>query len=129
MLYVSIVLLPVMLYAYFAASKPKRSIPVGMASPGSQLKERTTSIGREIMAAFFLGSVLAFSAAIIVFLWSIVADYRDSKGIFAVPLPAATFPPAPSAVYPPAPKNADQANTPTENAPNTGDKKDSLLPN
>jgi len=105
MLYVSIILMPLALFGFLSVSKTKRATvdSANPVSPGDQLKEKTTDTGKEMLSSLFLASTLAFGAAIVFFVANIVADYKESRGIFAVIMPAATFPPAPDHVVPPAP--------------------------
>ena len=115
MLYVSIVLLPAALYGYLVASKPQRRASILTANPGDQLKERTIDVRKELVSAFFLGSMIALGAAIIIFVGGIVADFKSSNGIFAVIMPAATTPPAPNTVFPPQPPAAAAPAAPVTN--------------
>ncbi|MFA6376480.1 MAG: hypothetical protein WCX69_03730 [Candidatus Paceibacterota bacterium] len=105
MLYVLIILMPLALFGFLSISKTKRvaADPANPASPGDQLKGKKTNAGKEMLSALFLASALAFGAAIVFFVANIVADYKESRGIFAVVMPAATFPPAPDRVAPPGP--------------------------
>jgi len=102
MLYVSMLMLPFVLYGYLAASPPK-TVVAAKADPGAQLKGKKISVRRELRSAIFLGASIAFVVAIIIFLGGLVVDYKNSQGLFALPLPNATFPPAPTAQLPPAP--------------------------
>lgn len=104
MLYVSMVMLPIMLYGYLVTSKSKKRVAAALANPADQLRVKRIDVRREFTSALFLGGCIAFGAAIIFFTASIVIDFKNSSGLFAVPLAPATFPPAPNnMVYPPEP--------------------------
>jgi len=125
MLYASIVLLPVALYGYLSTSKSKKVVVASAASPGDQLREKSASVGRELLSALFLGSTLAFGVAIIIFLGGIVVDYKESRGIFAVVLPGETLPPAPAYSFPPAPVSDKEPAAEGESDSDTSDSKTS----
>ncbi|MGB2631532.1 MAG: hypothetical protein WBC48_01285 [Minisyncoccales bacterium] len=116
MLYASMFLLPFVLYGYLVSSKSKKRIAASLANPADQLREKKINIRKEITASLFLGGSVAFAAAIIIIIGFLVMDFKNSRGLFAVPLPAATFPPAPSWVYPSAPEK--QAEAPAAKAVN-----------
>jgi hypothetical protein len=103
MLYVSIILLPLSLYGFLVQSAPKKAVPAKIANPGDQLKEKKVDVRREALSSFFLGASIAFGASVVILVGGIIADYKDNRGLFAIPLPAAAYPPAPEYVYPPAP--------------------------
>lgn len=108
MLYVSMFLLPVVLYGYLVASRTKKRVAAALANPADQLKEKKINVRKEVTASIFLGTSIALGAAIILIISNVVIDFKNSSGLFAVPLAAATFPPAPSSVYPSAPEAGAQ---------------------
>jgi len=102
------VLVPAALYGFFAASTPSKAIPARDENPADQLKEKKVDARREALSSLFLGATIAFGAAAVIILGGIIVDYKNSQGLFAVALPAATFPPAPDYILPPAPELDDQ---------------------
>jgi hypothetical protein len=94
------------------SSKTKKRVAAALANPADQLKEKKINVRKEVVSAVFLGSSIAFGVGIIFLISSVVINYKDSSGIFAIPLPAATYPPAPGAVYPPQPPADTAAEAP-----------------
>jgi hypothetical protein len=103
MLYLSLLFFPAALFGFFSASKVKNKISAAQADPAEQLKERRVDAGRESKSALFLGAAIALAASAGIFIYGIIGDYQNQRGIFAAVLPAKTFPPAPNYVFPPAP--------------------------
>jgi hypothetical protein len=104
MLYASMLLLPIALYGFMAASAPKKTISARAADPADQLKEKKIDAGREIVSSVFLGATIAFGAAAMIIIGGVIMDYKNSRGLFAVTLPAATLPPASAYILPLAPE-------------------------
>jgi hypothetical protein len=106
MLYISLPLLPAALYGYLHFSKPLKAIAAAAANPADQLREKKINIGREFLSSLFLGSCIGLGLAMLVSFSWIIGDYKNSRGLFAVALPASALPPIASYVFPPAPTAA-----------------------
>lgn len=115
MLYISLILLPPALYGFFAASGNKKKAPARLADPADQLREKTVDVRRESISGIFLGVTIALAAAAVLLIGGIIGDYKNSRGLFSVVLPAATFPPAPEYALPPAPQVDEQGGIVGEN--------------
>jgi hypothetical protein len=109
MFYVSLVFLPVTLFGYLTFSKPKKKVSAAAANPADTLKGKAPDVRRESTSAIFLGATIAFGAGLLISISMLVADYKNSRGLFAESLPAATFPPAMDNVFPPVPTGAPMA--------------------
>jgi len=101
--YLSLALLPVAVWGFFAASKPKKMIPAESADPAEQLKAKKVNLKKEIQSGLFLGAAIAAGLGIFISLGMIIGDYKNDRGMFAAVLPPFSLPPAPEAVLPPAP--------------------------
>ena len=114
MLYVSIIMMPLALFGFLSVAKKKRTAILAArtdspTNPGDQLKEKNTDTSKEMLSSLFLAATMAFGLAIAFFVANIVTDYKDSRGIFAVVMPAATFPPAPAHIVPDGPVLPEEA--------------------
>lgn len=103
MFYLSAFLLPAAVFGYLTASKPKKTIAAKSADPAEQLKIKKIDARRETRASTLLGLAIAAGLALLISIGQIIGDYKNDRGLFAVELPALSFPPAPDTVLPPAP--------------------------
>ncbi len=102
--YLSLALLPVAVWGFFAASKPKKTVSAESADPAEQLKAKKVNLKKEIRSGLFLGAAIAAGLGLFISLGMIVGDYKNDRGMFAAALPPLSLPPAPEAVVPPAPE-------------------------
>jgi hypothetical protein len=103
MFYLAALLLPAAVFGYSTVSKPKKTVAAKFADPAEQLKIKKIDARRETRAAGFLGLSIACGLALLISIGQIIGDYKNDQGLFAVELPALSFPPAPDTVLPPAP--------------------------
>lgn len=102
--YLSLVILPIAVWGFFAASKPKKTILAKNADPAEQLKAKKVNLKKEIQSGLLLGTAIAAGLGLFISLGMIIGDYKNDRGMFAVILPPLSLPPAPEAVLPPAPR-------------------------
>ncbi len=114
MLYLALLLMPLALYGYFRFSKPVKSIAAAAANPADQLRDKKINLRREFLMALFLSGCIGLAAVMLISFGGIIDDYKNNRGLFATPLPAATLPPSQTYVFPPAPVVNSTGTVPTK---------------
>ena len=102
--YLSLVILPIAVWGFFVASKPKKTISAKNADPAEQLRAKKVNLKKEIQSGLLLGTAIAAGMGLFISLGMIIGDYKNDRGIFAAVLPPLSLPPAPETVLPPAPE-------------------------
>ena len=114
MLYMALLLMPLSLYGYFRFSKPLKSIAAAAANPADQLRDKKINLRREFLMSLFLSACIGLAAVMLISFSWIIDDYKNSRGLFAATLPAATLPPSQSNLFPPAPPANATGTVPTK---------------